>query len=75
MVRLGQELPGSDSFSDPGVWLRVNEVDGGHLWWIRSQLRALLVEDVRARLHRSWLVRGAPEGELGWIGGASTRTC
>jgi glycogen phosphorylase len=67
-LQLGQELAGSDSsFSDPGVWLRVNEVDGGHLWWIRSQLRALLVEDVRARLHRSWLVRGAPEGELGWI--------
>src|SRR5947209_8705589 len=66
-LQLGQELAGSDSFSDPGVWLRVNEVDGGHLWWIRSQLRALLVEDVRARLHRSWLVRGAPEAELGWI--------
>ena len=45
----------------------VNEVDAGHLWWIRSQLRALLVEDVRARLHRSWLERGAPEAELGWI--------
>ncbi|MGB9249150.1 MAG: alpha-glucan family phosphorylase, partial [Mycobacterium sp.] len=66
-LQLGQELLGSDSFSDPGVWLRVNEVDAGHLWWIRSQLRALLVEDVRARLHRSWLERGAPEGELGWI--------
>jgi starch phosphorylase len=66
-LQLGQELAGSDSFSDPGVWLRVNEVDSGHLWWIRSQLRALLVEDVRARLHRSWLVRGAPEAELGWI--------
>jgi len=66
-LQLGRELVGSDPFSDPGVWLHVNEVDPGHLWWIRSQLRALLVEDVRARLHRSWLVRGAPEGELGWI--------
>ncbi|HEY1839482.1 MAG TPA: glycosyltransferase family 1 protein [Mycobacterium sp.] len=66
-LELGRELLGSDSFSDPGVWLRVNQVDAGHLWWIRSQLRALLVEDVRARLHRSWLVRGVSEAELGWI--------
>jgi starch phosphorylase len=69
-IQLGQELAGSDSFSDPGVWLRVKEVDAGHLWWIRSQLRALLVEDVRARLHRSWRVRGVSEAELGWIGAA-----
>jgi glycogen phosphorylase len=66
-LELGRELAGSDSFSDPGVWLRLKEVDPGHLWWIRSQLRALLVEDVRTRLHRSWLERGAPEAELGWI--------
>jgi starch phosphorylase len=66
-LELGRELVGSDSFSDPGVWLRLNDVDAGHLWWIRSQLRALLVEDVRARLHRSWLVRGVSEAELGWI--------
>ncbi len=66
-LELGRELAGSDSFSDPGVWLRVNEVDAGHLWWIRSQLRALLVEDVRKRLHRSWLVRGVSEAELSWI--------
>jgi len=66
-LELGRELLGSDSFSDPGVWLRVNEVDPGHLWWIRSQLRALLVEDVRARLRRSWLVRGVSEAELTWI--------
>ncbi|MCV7426239.1 alpha-glucan family phosphorylase [Mycobacterium montefiorense] len=66
-LQLGRELAGSDSFSDPGVWLRVREVDSGHLWWIRSQLRALLVEDVRCRLRRSWLERGASDAELGWI--------
>jgi starch phosphorylase len=66
-LQLGRELAGSDSFSDPGVWLRLNEVDAGHLWWIRSQLRALLVEDVRARLRRSWLERGASDAELSWI--------
>ena len=66
-LELGRELAGSDSFSDPGVWLRLKEVDAGHLWWIRSQLRALLVEDVRLRLRRSWLERGVSEAELSWI--------
>ena len=66
-LQLGRELSGSDSFGDPGVWLRVQDVDPGHLWWIRSQLRALLVEDVRARLRQSWLERGTSDAELGWI--------
>ncbi|RAU90558.1 DUF3417 domain-containing protein [Mycobacterium colombiense] len=66
-LQLGRELAGSDSFSDPGVWLRLKQVDAGHLWWIRSQLRSLLVDDVRRRLRRSWLERGASDAELGWI--------
>ncbi|OBK12625.1 alpha-glucan family phosphorylase [Mycobacterium asiaticum] len=66
-LELGRELAGSDSFGEPAVWLRLQQVDPGHLWWIRSQLRALLVDDVRARLRQSWLERGASEAELGWI--------
>jgi starch phosphorylase len=66
-LELGRELAGSDSPSEPKVWERLQRVDTGHLWWIRSQLRELLVEDVRRRLHRSWLERGASEAELGWI--------
>src|SRR4029077_10550838 len=49
---------------------RLQQVDAGHLWWIRSQLRALLVDDVRRRLRQSWLERGASDAELGWIAGA-----
>ncbi|MGB8388446.1 glycosyltransferase family 1 protein [Mycobacterium sp.] len=66
-LQLGRELAGSDSFGDPGVWLRLQQVDTGHLWWIRSQLRSRLVDDVRLRLRRSWLQRGASDAELGWI--------
>jgi glycogen phosphorylase len=66
-LELGRELIGSDSPSEPAVWQRLQQVDPGHLWWIRSQLRQLLVADVRRRLHRSWLERGASEAELGWI--------
>ncbi|KLO28185.1 alpha-glucan family phosphorylase [Mycobacterium haemophilum] len=69
-LQLGRELAGSDSFSDPGVWLRLQQVDPGHLWWIRSQLRSQLIDDIRVRLRRSWLERGASDAELGWIGAA-----
>jgi glycogen phosphorylase len=66
-LQLARELAGSDSLSEPAVWLRLQQVDPQHLWSIRSQLRSLLVEDVRARLRRSCLERGASEAQLGWI--------
>ncbi len=69
-LELGRELAGSDALSEPTVWQRLQQVDPGHLWWIRSQLRSLLIEDVRARLRRSWLERGAADAELAWIGTA-----
>ncbi|WP_421844931.1 alpha-glucan family phosphorylase [Mycobacterium sp.] len=66
-LQLGSELAGPGSFSEPGEWPRLRQVDPGHLWWIRSQLRSQLIADVRARLRRSWLERGASDAELGWI--------
>jgi starch phosphorylase len=69
-VALGRELIGSDdlgSLREPALWQRLQEVDPGHLWWIRSQLRETLIADVRDRLRRSWLERGASDAELGWI--------
>lgn len=67
-VELGRELAGStEALRETSAWERLQEVDPGHIWWIRSQLRALLVDDVRARLRRSWLERGASEAELRWI--------
>ncbi|AFM18476.1 alpha-glucan phosphorylase [Mycolicibacterium chubuense NBB4] len=69
-LELGRELIGSadlSSLSEPHVWERLQQVDPGHMWWIRSQLREELIEDVRARLRRSWLERGASDAELGWI--------
>lgn len=67
-MELGRELAGStEALREPNVWSRLQQVDTGHIWWIRSQLRALLVEDVRLRLRRSWLERGASEAELSWI--------
>jgi starch phosphorylase len=69
-VELARELIGSEdlgSLSEADTWERLQQVDPGHLWWIRSQLRELLVADVRARLRCSWLERGAADAELGWI--------
>lgn len=69
-VELGRELIGTtdlSTLSEPETWHRLQDVDPGHLWWIRSQLRAELIDDVRARLRRSWLERGASDAELSWI--------
>ncbi|MGV1088351.1 MAG: alpha-glucan family phosphorylase, partial [Mycobacterium sp.] len=66
-MELGRELAGSaEALREPSVWQRLQDVHPGHIWWIRSQLRARLVEDVRRRIHRSWLERGAIDAELGW---------
>jgi glycogen phosphorylase len=71
-LELGRELSGGDlpnapAVWEPALWERLQQVDPGHLWWIRSQLREALVADVRARLRRSWHERGASDAELGWI--------
>lgn len=66
-MQLGRELAGStEAMREPSVWQRLQDVHPGHIWWIRSQLRARLVDDVRRRLHRAWLERGAIDAELGW---------
>ncbi|MBU3752022.1 MAG: glycosyltransferase family 1 protein, partial [Mycobacterium sp.] len=65
---LARDLAGSEEvLREPTEWQRLNQVDTGHIWWIRCQLRTKLVEDVRRRLRKSWLERGAIEAELGWI--------
>jgi len=70
-IQLGRELTGSpEGPGETSQWQGLQQVDAGHIWWIRSQLRATLVEDVRRRLLKSWLERGAFEAELGWISDA-----
>jgi starch phosphorylase len=66
-LQLARDLAGTDSVAEPAVWQRLEQVDPGQLWSIRSQLRSLLVDEVRMRLRRAWLNRGASEAELGWI--------
>jgi starch phosphorylase len=44
----------------------IDDVDGQLLWDIKRDLRRRLVEEVRRRVHDSWLQRGAAPSELGW---------
>ncbi len=67
-LRLAGDLAGhTEVLRDPAEWQRLKHVDNGHIWWIRCQLRAKLVEDVRRRIAASALERGAIEAELSWI--------
>lgn len=66
-MELGRELAGSDAGSESHIWEQLQQVGSETIWSIRSELRAALIDDVRGRLHRSWLERGAAEAELGWI--------
>jgi starch phosphorylase len=38
---VGGELPSAPAVWEPTLWERLQQVDPGHLWWIRSQLREL----------------------------------
>lgn len=66
-VELGRELAGSESASETRIWEQLQLADAAKMWGIRSSLRASLIDDVRVRLRRSWLERGATDPELGWI--------
>ena len=69
-LELGREVLGSadlTSLREPETWEGMHEIDPERIWSIRSQLREALIEDVRARLRRSWHERGAADAELGWI--------
>ncbi len=66
-LQLGRDLATAESFSEPAAWERLQQVEPVALWSIRSQLRSVLVDEVRFRLLRSGLDRGASEAELGWI--------
>ena len=48
-------------------WLAAEKISDEELWQTKRVMREQLIADVRKRLKRSWLQRGAPEAELGWI--------
>lgn len=64
---LGRRLAGPQLMEEARGWERLQDVDPKELWFTRNTLRARLVTEVRRRLRKSWLERGAAEAELGWI--------
>lgn len=51
----------------PEIAAHTGRLADSQLWEVRRTLREQLVQDVRARLYRSWRARGAADAELGWI--------
>ncbi|MFI9625577.1 alpha-glucan family phosphorylase [Streptomyces sp. NPDC052042] len=50
-------------------WDGAHDIPDRELWDLRRDVRAQLVDEVRARLRVSWRDRGAEPAELGWIDG------
>ncbi len=58
---------GADTDSDnPSIWDVVDRVPAADLWSTKRELRSRFVDDVRVRLRKSCLKRGASPAELGW---------
>jgi starch phosphorylase len=48
-------------------WDAVDKVPGELIWRTKRTLRQHLVTEVRVRVRKSWLQRGASPAELGWV--------
>ncbi|WP_407108103.1 alpha-glucan family phosphorylase [Rhodococcus aetherivorans] len=68
-LEFANRLAGPDRVEEAQGWELLQTVEPRELWATRNTLRAQLVEEIRRRLRRSWLQRGATEAELGWVDG------
>lgn len=62
-----RELIGDELVEEARGWEEIGNVDLGELWSTRNALRRILVAEVRRRVRKSWLERGAAPAELGWV--------
>ncbi|MFI6867877.1 alpha-glucan family phosphorylase [Nocardia sp. NPDC050406] len=62
-----RELIGDELVEEARGWEEIGTVDLGELWSTRNALRRVLVGEVRRRVRKSWLERGAAPAELGWV--------
>jgi starch phosphorylase len=67
---LGERQLGAAVTTEAQAWAAISQVSDEDIWATRGVLRARLVEEIRRRLHASWLQRGASEAELGWTASA-----
>jgi starch phosphorylase len=69
VMEIGAREVGRELVEEAQGWEGIAKVSDESIWTTRRNLRARLVEEVRRRLHESWLQRGASEAGLGWIEG------
>jgi starch phosphorylase len=63
---LAEREIGTSITTEAQGWEDIAKVSDSSVWATRRVLRERLVEEVRRRVHESWLQRGATEAELGW---------
>jgi starch phosphorylase len=56
-----------DDLDNASDWGAIDKIRGGALWETKRELRRTLVDEVRERVRKSWLQRGASPAELGWV--------
>ena len=69
VMEIGAKQVGRELVEEAQGWEGIAKVSDETIWSTRRTLRQGLVEEVRRRLHESWLQRGASEAGLGWIDG------
>lgn len=62
---IAQHNQGADP-DNPDIWRTAEGLDDLQVWNVRNTLRARLVNDVRRRVHDSWIQRGVSTAELAW---------
>ena len=70
VMELAAREVGPTLVEEAAGWEGIAKVSDDAIWATRRVLRSRLVEEVRRRLHDSWIQRGASTAELGWIAGA-----
>jgi starch phosphorylase len=66
VFELAEREIGTSITTEAQGWEDIAKVADSSVWATRRVLRERLVEEVRRRVHESWLQRGATEAELGW---------
>jgi starch phosphorylase len=70
VLELANKLGADTDSDDPALWDVVDKIPSADIWSTKRELRAKFVDDVRVRLRKSCLKRGAAAAELGWIDAA-----
>jgi starch phosphorylase len=70
ILDIAEREVGAAVLAEGGGWSAIDKVADAELWRVRTLLRTRLVEEIRRRMHASYLERGWSEAELGWIASA-----